>query len=205
MARANDETRTDARWLRTHAALREAALALAADHPIDELSLAIVARTADVSRSTAYEHATTPRDLIEEALLEDLDAIRREHLIGISPAQTPRATVASTLATIAHIERHAELYTRALAPEAGAGSLHGMLAGHIAASVAVLLDADDVQHGIPARTARARRAIDAIVVRGIADGTVGQISAWLALPAPRDPRLFVTVNQHLLPEWWPKS
>jgi AcrR family transcriptional regulator len=201
-----DETdaRPDARWSRAHAALRDAALDLAAERPLHEVSLAAVAAAAGVSRSTAYEHAATARQLVEEALVGELDALRERHLVGIAPAETPAATLAVTRDVVAHIERHAALYARGLAPDAGAGSLHGMLAAHFATSVRVLLDAHDLDPGIPATDAAGRATVEDIVVRGIADGTVGQISAWLHGPAPRDPELFLTVNQRLLPDWWPR-
>jgi AcrR family transcriptional regulator len=203
MARADDvDARTDARWMRADAALRAAALALAAHTPLQDLSLAAVATAAGVSRSTAYEHASTPRELVEAALVTELDTLRSRHLAGIAPEETPAATAAVTRDVIAHIEAHAAVYRRGLAADAGAGALNGMLSRHFAASVRLLLDARDVDPGIAADDATTKSAVDELVVRGIADGTVGQIAAWIALPAPRDAELFLAVNRRLLPEWW---
>ncbi|MET0296617.1 MAG: TetR family transcriptional regulator [Microbacterium sp.] len=196
------DPRSDQRWVRAHAALREAALRLASETPLDELSLTAVAGAAGVSRSTAYDHAPTARALVEEALLEELDALRDLYLVGITPDETPAATSTVTREVIAHVVRHGAIYRRGLAPGAGAGSLHGMLAAQFATSVYALLDAHDIDPGIPARNARTQAAIDDIIVRGIADGTVGQLAAWLQLPEPRDPELFLAVNARLLPAWW---
>lgn len=193
------------RWVRAHAALREAAMRGAAELPLFDLSLASVAVAAGVSRSTAYEHASSARELVEEALLEELDAARDRYLATVGPAPTPHATLAMTREVIAHIERHSAIYRRGLAQDAGAGSLHGMLGRHFADTLRLLLDLRGVDPGIEAPDAAAQRAVDAIVMRGLADGTVGQISAWIAQPEPRDPELFILVSQQLLPDWWPRT
>lgn len=194
--------RPDARWIRAHRALHDAVLVLAAEQPIADVSLAKLALAAGVSRSTAYEHASSARELLEQALVAELDSARDENLLGVGREDIPEATAATTAAVAEHIDRHSGIYRIGLADDAGPSSLNGMLAKHFAASTQMLLDTGGLVHGMAASDGAEAEAIDALVVNGIAQSAVGQFAAWIALPAPRDPALFARVNLGLLPAWW---
>lgn len=194
--------RTDPRWVRTRGALVAAVVAAASERPIDRISLAELATAAGVSRSTVYEHAASARDLLETMLRSELEAIRLARFEGLPPERIAEATAAATRDVIEHVERYEGVYRRGLDPDAGAGSLHAMLSAQFAESVRMLLRAHDLDPGVPLPPGADAAVLEEIVVRGVADGAVGQISAWIAGPGPRDRELFLTVNARLLPTWW---
>ena len=71
-----DEAELDPRQCRTRAALAAAVLALAAERGIDALSVTEITARAGVHRSTFYQHASSPLDLVKSTLARELDALR---------------------------------------------------------------------------------------------------------------------------------
>lgn len=189
----------DPRQRRTRARLDAAVLALATDTPVQELTMTAVARAAQVHRSTVHEHASSPGDLLRQALLGELDALRAD-LLDDPTRDTAEAMTEVTGRVLEHVRRHGAIYRRGLSAGSGDGSLHGMLSEHFLASIRSL----DGQHrlrwpgrvrGLPAAQVRDAAA------RFVAQGTVGAIEGWLAQPDP-SVRSFQALYGQLLPEWW---
>ena len=193
--------RVDPRQQRTRERLHAAVLALAEQRPIAEVSVVEVAAAAGVHRSTFYEHATSPFDLLEQALRAELDTLRAglAGLVGLGEDEVGPAVDAVTRAVLEHVLRHRAIYRRGLGEGSGAAGLHPMLSRHFRESGLVLLG----RTGTPVRVAGvpAARVLDA-ASRLLADGTVGQIVGWLEETDP-DVEEFLRVYRALLPSWWP--
>ncbi|WP_294180982.1 TetR/AcrR family transcriptional regulator [uncultured Schumannella sp.] len=196
---AQSEQRLDPRQRRTRAALAEAVLALAADRGIDGLTVTELTARAQVHRSTFYQHASTPLELLKATLAGELDALRARYLLDLPRERTESALRGVTIGVLEHVERHAAIYGR-LDTDAGA-TLHSFLGAHFAESARILIaqssvDLPDAPEGVSPSTARAA------VRRYIADGFVGAIAAWLHEPPPRDAAAFAEFLDTLMPSWW---
>ncbi|MBZ5737983.1 hypothetical protein [Nocardioides mangrovi] len=178
----------DARQRRSQERLYAAVLRLAEDTPVAELSVTAVAEAAAVHRSTFYEHAASPGDLLRDALTAELDGIRAHHLAdpGLDAAEAVRRT---TYDVAAHLRDHAAIYRRGLAPDAGPGSLVTMLAEHFLASSLLLRE-------------QGRLRVDEAGASFVAFGTVGVVRVWLGASGAPDPQAFVDLDESLLPAWW---
>jgi len=185
----------DARWQRSRSKLTTAVLALAANQPAEELTASAIASHAGVHRSTFYEHATSPMDLLQSALSEELDTVRSRYLDNATPEDAITAVTNATVDVLIHADRHAAIYRGGLET-----SLHGMLSEHFQESTQVLLRHGVIQipFGEPGDPVAAES-----VARFIADGTVGIIAVWLDGPEPRDPVAPLQMLAYLVPEWWP--
>ena len=205
----------DARQRKTRAKLSEVILRLASERPASDLTVSEITVAAGINRSTFYQHAASPVELLEDVLREELDTIRDRFLpVAPSAASADKGTSVSpvsrsdirdvTAAVIEHVGFHSTLYSRALGARSGASSLHPMLSRHFAESVTQLLSLHGVQ--IP-RDDAAIPASDAYIAesaaRFIADGTVGAIEVWLRTPEPRSVDSFLAVYRLLMPAWWP--
>jgi AcrR family transcriptional regulator len=190
----------DARQRRSQQRLYAAVLRLAERTPIGDVSVTAVAESAGVHRSTFYEHAASPGDLLRAALTAELDEAR-ERLLAHPDADVVTAIERTTVAVADHLQRHAAIYRRGLAPDAGPGSLVTMLAEHFQRSGRLLVEQGRVRVLVTAPAT----AQDVTVEAGlgfIAFGTVGAARAWLAQPEPRDPAEFLALVEALQPDWW---
>lgn len=205
----------DARQRKTRAKLSEVILRLAAERPASDLTVSEITVTAGINRSTFYQHAASPVELLEDVLREELDAIR-DRFLPVTPsvasndesitvsAVSPSDIRDVTAAVIEHVGFHSTLYSRALGATSGASSLHPMLSRHFAESVTQLLSLHGVrmpQDDSPSPASDAYVAESA--ARFIADGTVGAIEVWLRTPEPRSVDSFLAVYRLLMPAWWP--
>jgi len=190
----------DARLLRSRQRLHEAVLELVATTPVTALSVTEVARAAGVHRSTFYEHATSVDELLRAALGAELDVLRAG-LIDHPDQPTGEAMAAVTGGVLEHVARHVEVYRRGLAADAGAGSLHALLAEHFVGTVRALDAQGRLSWPLPAAGVPAPLVRDA-AAQFVAHGTVGAIQAWLAQPDPPGAAAFVELHRALVPQWW---
>jgi len=184
----------DARWQRSRSKLTTAVLALASTQSADNLTASSIAAHAGVHRSTFYEHATSPMDLLQSALSEELDAIRARYLDNAGPDDAMTAVTNATVDVLIHADRHAAIYRAGLKL-----SLHSMLSEHFQESTRVLLRHGAIQ--IPGDADAP--GVAASVARFFADGTVGIIAVWLDGSEPRDPLAPLRLLGNLTPSWWP--
>jgi AcrR family transcriptional regulator len=190
----------DARQARTRARLHAAVLAEARATPVGELSVTALARAAGVHRSTFYEHAASPGDLLRQALLAELDELRAD-LLGSPESDTDEAVAEATRRVLEHVRRHAPIYRRGLGPDAGPGSLEGLLGDHFLESSRELLQAGRLRlplhvAGLPDDT------VADVAARFVSRATVGAIQGWLALPGEPEVAVFESLYAALLPSWW---
>ncbi|TIC82902.1 TetR/AcrR family transcriptional regulator [Nocardioides sp. GY 10127] len=188
----------DARQRRSRERLHRAVLALAQERPVASLSVTEVAAEAGVHRTTFYEHATSPFALLEQALVEQLDAFRTGLLDQDTPVE--QAVSHTTRSVLVHVRDHLAVYRQGLADDAGPSSLHAMLARHFAGSTRELVRAGRIDldvHAPGIDDDLAARAAE----RFLADATVGVIAVWIQAPE-QDVDAFMSLFERLLPQWW---
>jgi AcrR family transcriptional regulator len=193
----------DARQRRTRAKLYGTITALAERQPVSRITATEIAREAGVHRSTFYEWAQSPAELLRDALRHELDQIRTRHLAD-QTADVVTAVNATTRDALRHVAAHAAIYRRDLAPDGGDAGLASMLADQFAGSSALLLRQERVR--VPLESARLSPAFAAdTAARYVAHGAVGAMAAWLDLPEPRDEDAFLELFDLLVPAWWPRA
>jgi AcrR family transcriptional regulator len=174
---------------------------LAAERPATSIAATEVTAAAGVHRSTFYEHASSVPDLLEQALLAELDDLRDRLLADESDVAV--AVTQVTRNVLDHVARHAGVYRRGLLSDEPAGSLHPMLSRHFRESSRLLQDRARVDIGITVPGLDQDRVADA-ASRFLADGTVGVIASWLAHD-PLDVEIFMRLYLRLVPDWWPRD
>jgi len=187
----------DPRKQRSQERLYAAALELAGERPMSELSVTQLAEAAGVHRSTFYEHADSPEALVEAALTAELDRLRDALLADRSDAATALVTV--TRGALEHVLRHADVYRRELSD--GGGALHAMLSRHFRGTTEALIERGRVELDVTVAGTAPADVADA-AARFLADGTVGLIDGWLRRPRPQVDQ-FLQLYGALLPDWWP--
>jgi len=187
----------EARQEKTIARLSAAILALATEHPVAEVTVSELARTAGVHRSTVYTYAPSPTELLQRVLTAELDVLRAGYLVDVGPDDAVAAVAGVTRAVLVHVDEHDAIYRRGLGADSGSASLHAMLSAHFQGSLELLLD----QHSItvPAETPEERR----MITRYLADGIIGAIDVWLDGDRPRQVDAPIAVLDRVLPAWWP--
>ncbi len=113
----------DVRQARTRSKLRNAIYAIAAEKHVNKISVAEVARAAEITRDTFYRHGTSPVELLASFLREDLDDLGRS--IGELPATS--GTKLSVFdeperRLLSHIAERSEIYSNALSPRPARGT-----------------------------------------------------------------------------------
>lgn len=192
----------DVRQQRSQERLFAAALRLAADEPVAGLTVSGIAREAGVHRSTFYELAGSPAELVGQALLTELDALRAGLL---DDEETPLdvAVTAVTRGVLDHLARYAGIYRRGLADDSGPASLHPMLARHFRETSWMLVERSRMTIPIDAPGFDPERITDT-AIRFLAMATVGAMEAWLASDE-LDVDEFLGLYVQLVPDWWPKD
>ncbi|WNM25265.1 helix-turn-helix domain-containing protein [Demequina capsici] len=190
----------DPRFARSAGALEAAILQLAAERPIEDLTVSEIARAAHVSRATFYNHADSPEELLARVLIVDLDAVRGDFLRGAVTTDIVDQWRSSEVALMSHVLDHEDVYRTGLAPtQANRGTaLAAILARHFEATmlqyaeaVAPRLFADPSQ--------RLRLEMEAAFA---SHGLVGAIRAWLLSPAPRDREVASEILVEATPRYW---
>lgn len=103
-------TVTDARQLRSRAALTSALFSLLDERPFDQLTIREIAARAGIGYATFFRHFQT-----KEALLADLASAEIAGLLAMTmPVLTAANSLASTQALCAHVAAHRKLWTALL-------------------------------------------------------------------------------------------
>jgi AcrR family transcriptional regulator len=191
----------DPRQARTTEALRSAILGLAAAKPIDDVSVAEVARAASITRETFYRHHASPVDLLAAVLGAELEAMVVAN--AALPATTGGAEsvfAQPERALVEHVVEHAAIYRNALTPH-----LTSRLRDVLTDSIQLQLLAHLRRHPQIAPTVRGAQADDrarAMFASYAASGTVGAIETWLTTGALDDTDGAAQTILAASPEWW---
>lgn len=186
----------DARIERTRARLADAVLSLAAERDITSASVSELTRRAGINRSTFYEHARTPVELLTRVLSCELDEVRRRGMAQLErDGLLLRDLTRSTLHEIfEHVVKHEAVYGgdgRASSKYA----LRVVLAEHIEQSILTIFHEGFVSPPMPGPEAAA------LYAAYLAHGATGAVEAWLHLPAPRDERMLLAAIEAMYPPW----
>jgi AcrR family transcriptional regulator len=162
----------DPRITRTTRAFEQAIVALAAQRPVSQITIAELADRAGVTRATFYNRYTSPLDLLIQVLDRDLE---RTH--GLEQARRAQGGYSATqmlrLATgdvVDHVERFKDIYKHALRDPADRG-LYLALVRHFT-GYGLDFIARSTHPDLPAAN---RQILAAFVAHGFA----GAIEAWL--------------------------
>lgn len=183
---------TDARIVRTRAALHSSITDLAAHKPVPTITVSELAIRAGINRVTFYKHYASPAEALIAALGSELDAAR-EHFVSDS-ATSPIENVTSTIKLVLdHVERHRSLYLVAIkTPEDGV--VPNLLANHFTGSLQQYL----AEH--PELAPPSPEIDPAISMRFFAHGLVGAIKQWV-LSGDSDRTAFTATVVSFAPEW----
>ncbi|OJX65754.1 MAG: hypothetical protein BGO95_04770 [Micrococcales bacterium 73-13] len=157
----------DPRIVRTRRSLRQAALELATERALDEITVGDIAERAGVNRSSFYQHYSDKETLLADAL----DAVVEETGASLEgPLDRIDEPPAAFLRFIGHVDEHAELYRWALGPH-GSSVVTARLRSRVEALVLhhLALAEDAPFEGIP----------DDIVAAGVAGSGLGAVRAWV--------------------------
>lgn len=194
----------DARQRRTRARLATTILTLAAERPTSELSVSEIAACAGINRSTFYQHAAAPCALLQSVLAAELTALSVTHLSTVSTADAAASITRATVATLRHMDEHADVYRTGLADDAIGASLQPMLNRVFTETILGIFEhgAVELPHAGALGTAE-REVFLRTAASFIAAGAVAAFRVWLDSPAPRDIATFLEQFAQLLPSWWP--
>ncbi|WP_285037841.1 TetR/AcrR family transcriptional regulator [Plantibacter sp. ME-Dv--P-095] len=194
----------DARQRRTRARLAKTILELAAKRPTSEMSVSEIAARAGINRSTFYQHAAAPCELLESVLAEELTELSVTHLATVSADDAPAAIVRLTVATLRHIDDRADIYRVGLDDDVIGASLQPMLNRIFTATILDIFDRGAIS--LPHEESLSPEQRD-VFIRSAANfvsaGFVGASRVWLDTPGPRDIEGFLQLTGELLPSWWP--
>ena len=191
----------DTRQLKTRRALFDAILSLAAETPVDDITVTALAQRAGITRETFYRHSDSPVDLLAVALAEDLGALAAVDEVLPARSETGESVFrAPTAVLIEHMSRHADIYRRAMNPHLNA-RLRESLTNLVTWGLMRHLDAHpEIAPTIGGEPADAigRR----VLVAYAASGTIGAIELWLSEGDPSDLDGATEAILAAAPEWW---
>lgn len=184
---------TDARVVRTRAALQKAATALAAKKSASAISVSELTGLAGVNRATFYKHYDTPSDAVAAALGSELDEVRESYASGDDGQEEPlRAFTRSLHELLDRVERHRTIYATAFESPHDGVALN-LLADHITGSLRIYL-------AHRAEAAQPQPHVDLeIVAHSFGYGGAGAVKAWL-LQADKTRESFVQSMVAALPD-----
>lgn len=187
---------TDARVVRTRAALHRAAADLASRNAASDITVSDLALAAGINRATFYKHYDSPSDTLAAVLEQDLAESREHYLRGFSeegadPVDTFRSSISDTLD---HVERYIDVYTTAVAKPHD-GVVQNLLSDYFTESAELYLR-ERAKHEPP------MPPLDVpTVARFMGHGLTGAIKAWV-LSEDRDREIFTQSILACATTWW---
>ena len=186
--------RTDPRIARTARACEAAIVELAAERPISQVSIAVLAARAGVTRATFYNHYASPLALLIEVLLADLerahlDEKRRRAEGSHSAAEMLRLSIVDVAD---HIERFEAVYRLAVHDPAD-GGVYEALVSHFS-EYAVSFIEWSTHPNLPTSNR-------GVIAQFLAHGFAGAIKAWLSDPSVSKDDL-IDAATACAPVWW---
>lgn len=104
---------TDARILRTRAALHQAITSLATDKPVGDITVSELAESAGINRVTFYKHYTTPAEALADALQSEITTA----IATSTPAPGVDQFTHCIYTALDHLEARKQLYTIAFSDQ----------------------------------------------------------------------------------------
>lgn len=193
MGRSTEE---DPRYLRVRGNLVSALLDLAAESPVDELSVSELAAAAGVSRTTFYSHSSSPSQLLADTLISQL----QPELDGWA-SQMSRTGADYTgmwrevyVALLEHVQRHRRIYEGLFS--ANSSALTSLL-DYLETVASRYVDAVGT-HFVDQEITPLWRAM---AIQQLVHNTVAMIRAWLQTGLEDPPEAVVDTYLTLAPPW----
>ncbi|MGO2140070.1 MAG: TetR/AcrR family transcriptional regulator [Leucobacter sp.] len=181
---------TDARILRTRAALHKAITELATQKPVGEITVSELAESAGINRVTFYKHYTTPAEALADALHTEL----KEIVAAAAPAPEIDAFTHCIYTALDHLEERRELYTIAFSDQVD-GTIPIMLSRFLT---------DVAETYLTKRRKRKPAVPDVdldVAAAFLANGATGAIRVWILEGDMSRERFFENLPL-LLPAWF---
>lgn len=187
----------DARILRTREQLRVAVLEIAESHEINSVSVTTMARMAGINRTTFYQHALSPADLLTDVLTQEISDIRERHMPAIltDPADKREPMWSGMRDLIDYLVKREAVYRRHM--HSVAPSMHSILAQQIETAT-LRLFGEDVLGKLAADS-------DAwpIAASHYAHGIAAALLKWIDRGPPYDRAFLEEVLDAIRPIWYP--
>lgn len=158
----------DPRSVRTQRSLQQAALDLAVERDLDEITVGDIAERAGVNRSSFYQHYSDKETLLADALDAMVEEAGANLEAPIEPTEQPPAGL---IGYLQHVDEHAALYRWALGSHGSAvvtarlwARVEALVRHHLA-----FAGDDSPFEGIP----------DDVVAAGVAGSALGAVRVWL--------------------------
>lgn len=187
------------RALRSRRLLIDALLALLAQRPLEELSVAELCRHAGVNRATFYGHWADQRALAAEAFAELVDGLADVPASELGDLDDPGAAALyheSLRGQLSYVAQHRTTFRALFGSDADAGFRRALtIALEVRADLAVRMW---VERGVaPAGTPPE-------CARYVAGGMVAVLAGWAA-GDDQDVAGAARRIEQLLPSWWPRT
>lgn len=187
---------TDARIVRTRAALHAAIIDLASQKTVTDITVSELADHAGINRVTFYKHFTSPADTLASALTQELDATREKFLSGYgSSVEDPRILFTVGMDRIFdHVEHHRKLYTLAMSSSED-GTVPHVLTSHFTVTMEQYIrNRRQLEPPLPDFDCQVAAAY-------FAHGMYGALKTWL-LNDSSDREAVTRFMLTFEPDWW---
>jgi AcrR family transcriptional regulator len=188
----------DPRFRRSRDALRAAVLEFAAAMPVADLSVTAICRKAGLTRTTFYQHAASPVDLLADALGDEIAQVIAAFQDDDGSIRAGAGFRDSERALLQHIADRALVYRGALSPH---------LLPQLRANIERVIRAGLVAHlrrypqSLPAGVAAGDEGALSLLAAYAAGGTVAAIELWL-VDEPADVDRGVRLILAASPDFW---
>lgn len=178
---------TDPRFIRSQEKLYRAIIDLATTMPLEKISVTAIANKADVHRSTVYEHAVSPAQLLRKAVHQELDELHSKYAhdkIGDDSLDVGASQL------LRYLEDKEGLFSQ-INSESGA-EVREILRSHFVKSLHGLFDAKNIQ--VPkTKLTLPTEMIRDFTIAALADMHVSIFAA--ALQVPKEERSYNVVSE----------
>lgn len=191
-----ENVNSDPRYVRSQKKLFKAIISLASDLPLEKITVTSIADKAGVHRSTVYEHADSPKQLLHKAISQELeDNYTFNGPDDVSNDQVKNATEA----ILRYLETHEGLFSR-MNTESGA-EIRDILRSHFMKSLISVLEFNNID--MPETTVKvSKEDFRLFTVYAMAEMHVGIFAAALTYPKPRSAELIYEMIRVTTPYWW---
>lgn len=189
----------DPRWQRSRTSLIEAMLELAAEQSVNDISVQVLAKRAGVDRTTFYNHAKTPLDLISQVLREEMEENHNQwyseverHLVSPQQLQEQGFRIFLT-----HVDSRRAIFRQSTLGD-GLGLLETVLIPFLREKIRTLLD--DEYYSFDTGVTLSPLEKD-MAAQGAASHIAGMTMVWLRSDEKLSFDDLITSFKKIVPSW----
>lgn len=199
-SRLRRKSQADPRFTKSRNALSKAVLELASTQPASKISVRSLTKHAGVDRSTFYNHAASPQELLRDVLREEIDEFYDAFLIDLARSQhvPHQAQERGLRAVLQHLKSRADIYRSSLHNDGDDLVMHVIGAQFI----------EKAQDMFNERNYPIERSDEVTEFerdfgsRVAALGMVGGITTWLLEDPALDEETFISSYYRFMPDWF---